>query len=154
MRRGDIVIGGLLVLLSVAVWVGAASFEAGTAMVKTFSPAYYPRFVAGTIAFCAILNMLRSYRTPADGIAAEWGNWRKLLHCTVVMTFQLLTFEEAGFFPSTWVSLTLLLWILNVRPVRCILISSGFVLFVYLFFVRLLQLQLPMEFFPAFFGYS
>ncbi len=153
-RQGEMFIGWFLILLSVAVWVGSASFEAGTGMFKTLSPAFYPRIVAGMIAFCALLILIQYYRGSIAGGAAVWGNRRKVFLCFAVMFLQVFTFEELGFFPSAFMSLLLLLIILRAKLLKSILITSGFILFVYIFFVWFLQLQLPMEFLPTLFAGS
>ncbi len=72
--------------------------------------------------------------------------------CMGAMAFQVISFEELGFFPSIWIGLTAFLVALRVSLTTGAMVATGFVIFVYFFFIRLLQLQLPQEFLPSLLG--
>jgi hypothetical protein len=149
MRRGEIIVALFLVAVCVAAWISSAGFVAETAMVRTLSPAFYPRVLVAGLTFCAILMLVRAYRTRTSEITVAWGQWYNVLVASGVMFLQVFTFEELGCFPSAWIALFLLMRITHVPLGKSVLISSAFLVFVYLFFVLLLKLQFPMEFLPT-----
>ncbi len=152
MRRGEILIALFLIVVSVAAWISSAGFVAETAMVRTLSPAFYPRLVVGGIIFCALLMLVRARHARTREATVAWGQWYKVPLAAGAMFLQVFSFEELGVFPSAWISLVLLMWITRVRLRMNLLISTGFLVFVYLFFVLLLQLKFPTEFLPTLLG--
>jgi len=65
MRRGEIIVALFLVAVCVAAWISSAGFVAETAMVRTLSPAFYPRVLVAGLTFCAILMLVRAYRSKS-----------------------------------------------------------------------------------------
>ncbi len=151
MRRGEMLIALSMIGMSIAAWISSSSFVAETAMVRTLSPALYPRLLLVGISFCAVLLLVRAFRGRTGEGAVAWGQRYKVPLATGVMFLQVFTFEELGVFPSAWIALMLLMWITRVPLRMRLLVCSGFLVFVYLFFILLLRLRLPMEFLPTLF---
>lgn len=154
MRIGEIVIGAALMVVSAGVWIVSGDFEMGSTLVgnKTLSPSYYPRLLAVGIGVCAVLLMCGSLSPRKDAEEVTWKRGATMALCMGAMAFQVISFEELGFFPSVWIGLTAFFVALRVSLATGAMVATGFVVFVYLFFVRLLQLQLPQEFLPSILG--
>ena len=154
MRIGEILIGVTLLVVCVAVWVISGNFEMGSTLVgnKTLSPSYYPRLLAVGIAICAVLLICRNLSPKKHFEDVTWGRSTTMALCMGAMAFQVISFEELGFIPSIWIGLTAFLVALRVSLTTGAMVATGFVIFVYFFFIRLLQLQLPQEFLPSLLG--
>jgi len=153
MRRGEIIIGAVLILLSIGIWIESAPFSTGTGIFKTLSPAYYPRILGVLTGILGFLLMVISLMRPKEeSKAVSWGNWPRVLLGVGLMFFQAFTFDMFGYFPSAFIVMTLMISMLKVKLWKSGLITCGFLVFIYLFFVQLIRLQLPMEFFPILFS--
>lgn len=148
MRGGEILVALVLLALSIAGWIISDSFKPETAMVRTLSPAFFPRVLLVGISLCAVLMIAKNVINPAE-TEMNWGLWYKIPLVVAVMFFQVLLFEVIGALPSTWICLVLLLLITGVRFSTSLIVACGFLLFVYVFFILLLRVPLPMEIFPT-----
>jgi len=152
MRRGEIITGVFLILLSIAVWFNSAKFVSGARIIRTLSPAFYPRLLALCIVLCAVLLIVKASRAPEGGGAIPWGQWHKVLMGSIIMVFYAFIFEDLGFFPATWISLVVMMRMLRVSWWNICIVPSAFLLFVYIFFVKIIGLRLPMDFLPVIFN--
>ena len=155
MRRGEIIIGAVLVLLCAGVWIESVKFSSGTGMVKTLSPAVYPRLVGTLLGIAGLFLMTAALRRPREkSQQVGRGNWPKVFLGLGLMLFQAFTFDALGYFPSTFLIIAAMIVALQVKLWKSLLITGGFLVFVYLFFVQLIGLRLPMDFLPFLFSGS
>ncbi len=155
MRQGEIIIALVLMGVGVSIWISTAGFVPETSMAsmtRTLGAAFYPRLIAGCMAFCAALLLLRALRNRSSATPVDWHRWYSVPVAVGVMLFQVLTFEELSWIPAAWLTLFLLMRMTRVRLWKSLVIPAGFIVFVYLFFILLLRLQLPAEFLPTFRG--
>ena len=155
MRQGEIIISLFLIGFGVTIWISSAGFVSETSMAsmnRTLGAAFYPRLIVGCIVFCSTLLLVRALRARSSQGAIVWGRWYSVPIAVGVMLFQVLTFEELSWIPSAWLTLFMLMRMTRVQLWKSLVIPSGFIIFVYLFFILLLQLQLPTEFLPTLFG--
>jgi hypothetical protein len=68
------------------------------------------------------------------------------------MLFQALTFEELSVFLSAGLTLPALLWLAGVKPKMILIVTTCFLLFVYVFFILILRVHFPMQFLPTILG--
>ena len=151
MRQGEIIISLFLIGVGVTIWISSAGFVPETSMAsmtRTLGAAFYPRLIVGCIVFCSTLLLLRALRARSSQASIVWDRWYTVPIAAGVMLFQVLTFEELSWIPSAWLTLFLLMRMTRVRLWKSLVIPTGFIIFVYLFFVLLLRLQFPTEFLP------
>ncbi|MGI9351476.1 MAG: tripartite tricarboxylate transporter TctB family protein [Rhizobiaceae bacterium] len=148
MRGGEIIVALILLAFCVAAWIISDSFKPETAMVRTLSPAFFPRVLIVGISLCAIFLLAKNLINPVSS-QMNWGLWYKIPIVTVVMFLQVFLFELIGALPSAWICLVLLLLITGVRLTTSLIVACGFLIFVYIFFILILRVPLPMELFPT-----
>ena len=154
MRQGEIVISLVLIGLGVMVWVSSAAFRPETSMASmnlTLGAGFYPRLLATCLIFCAVLLLLRALSGSSSQTVVQWHRWYAVPMASGVMLFQVWTFEILGWIPSAWITLFLLMLMTRVKLWKTIVIPTGFILFVYLFFILLLRLQFPGALLPVLF---
>ena len=152
MRQGEIVIALLLIGVSAAIWIGSAGFVPENKYGEHESHARRGLLSPpGCRCHRILFNSAAAARlqgTQQQGPIA-WKRWYYVPITFGAMLFQVFTFEELGWMPSVWITLFLLMRLTRVRIWKSIFIPIGFIIFVYLFFVLLLRLQLPTEFLPT-----
>ena len=155
MRQGEIVIGIILFIISLVVIIQSSAFTEAVTMAKTLSPAFYPRLLALCLMICSILLVLNALRVSTRiKPKISWGKWHSGLLFLALMLFQYFTFEKLGYFPSTFITLASMIYLLKLPLWKSVLVSACFLLFVYVFFVKIVGLRLPMEFLPMIFRSS
>ncbi len=148
-KGGEIIVALSLIVASIFGWIETTNFNVETGMVKTLGPAFFPQLLLAGIALLSVALIIQSVRmTPAAG-PVEWGYWYKVPLAAGAMLFQALAFEELSAFVAVGISLPLLLWIAGVRPKNIIFVTASFLIFVYLFFILLLRVPLPLQFLPT-----
>ena len=153
MRGSEIIVALVLLVLCVFGWVESNSFKPETAMVRTLSPAFFPRALLIGLAICSLLMIVKNILYHSTHPPLNWGLWYKIPIVVLVMFLQVVLFEELGALPSAWICLVILLLISGVSFFRGLIISFAFLLFVYVFFILLLRVRLPMELFPTLKGW-
>ncbi|MGI9352669.1 MAG: tripartite tricarboxylate transporter TctB family protein [Rhizobiaceae bacterium] len=148
MRGGEIIVALILLAFCVAAWIISDSFKPETAMVRTLSPAFFPRVLIVGISLCAIFLLAKNLIKPVSS-ELDWGLWYKIPVVAAVMFLQVFLFEHIGALPSAWICLVLLLLITGVRLTTSLIVACGFLIFVYIFFILVLRVPLPMELFPT-----
>lgn len=148
-KGGEILVALFLIVGSILGWVETAKFEVEPGMVKTLGPAFFPQILFTGIALLAIALIIQTARTTPATDMVQWGYWYKVPLAAGVMLFQALAFEELSTFVAVGISLPLLLWVAGVKFKNIFLVTASFLIFVYLFFVLLLRVPLPMQFLPT-----
>ena len=151
LRGGEILVALLLIVMCILAWIETNSFEPESGMVKTLGPAIFPRILLGGIAIGSVMIIVQALRS-SNTDTVSWGPWYKIPLATCLMLFQALTFEELSAFVAAGMTLPALLWVAGVKPKMILIVTAGFLLFVYLFFVFLLRVHLPMQFLPTILG--
>ena len=148
MRGGEIIVALILLALCIAAWIISDSFKPETAMVRTLSPAFFPRVLIIGICLCSLFLIAKNLVNQSSS-EINWGLWYKIPVVAAVMFLQVFLFEHIGALPSAWICLVLLLLITGVRLTMSLIIACGFLVFVYIFFILILRVPLPMELFPT-----
>jgi hypothetical protein len=142
MRVGQTLLGvGLLALSGFLIWQTRAFPPAPPGI--PVGPAGYPRAVLLFIAGLSVLMILQAWRATAAE-ALHFAGRRYALGSVILFAVYVKLVALFGYFPATAAYLPATLCLLRVRRLGPILVTSlGFILFVYLFFVRILGLPLP-----------
>lgn len=148
LRGGEIVFATAVLVVCGAAWLDTAKFVNRVALIQTLSPALFPRILIVGLAASAALLLARAVIAPQNR-PVTWGHLGRVAAAGAVMFAQAFLFDEVGALPTAWVGVAALLWIAGVSWRMTILLATGFLAFVYLFFIVLLRVQLPMEFLPT-----
>ena len=146
MRRGEIVLAAFVIALSVALWIGSANYKTYTGLIQiqTVSPAAFPRLVAMGMGICGFLLLIRVSLTRTSKAIFKLGPTAYRVPLALsVMFFQVFTFEALGWILSSGISLMLLLTITRVPWLKSFFITTGLVVFIYIFLVKLLEIVFP-----------
>lgn len=149
LKGGELIAALFLIVGAIAGWIATLNFEVEPGMVKTLGPAFFPQILLTGIAVFSVALIIQTMRNKDKAVTITWGRWRKVPLAAVVMMFQAFTFEELSTFVSAGITLPLLLWIAEVRPKNILIVTVSFLVFVYLFFILLLRVPLPMQFLPT-----
>ena len=148
-RGGEIIVALFLIFGSILGWIETTNFEVEPGMVKTLGPAFFPQMLFAGIILLSIALILQALFTASATETISWGYWYKVPLAASVMLFQALTYEELSTFVAVGISLPLLLWIAGVKPWNILVVTVSFLIFIYLFFILLLRVPLPLQFLPT-----
>jgi putative tricarboxylic transport membrane protein len=151
LRGGEIFSALVLLAVSAYAWIESANFVTRSGLVQTLSPALFPRILACTLAVASLILLGRALMR-AGGVEAsqvKWGHMGRLVMAVVVMFGQAFVFDELGVFPSAWIGLFLLLLVARVDWRTAVLVATGFLAFLYVFFILILRVPLPTAFLPT-----
>jgi hypothetical protein len=151
LRGGEILVALLLIVMSILAWIETNSFEPETGMVRTLGPAIFPRILLIGISLGSIGIIIQALRSKSTD-TVSFGPWHKIPIAFCMMLFQALTFEELSVFLSAGLTLPALLWLAGVKPKMILIVTTCFLLFVYVFFILILRVHFPMQFLPTILG--
>jgi putative tricarboxylic transport membrane protein len=142
-KKVDIFVGLLLIVLSIATWITAGNFPSvGDTDVGA---GFFPRLIASILLVLSLILIASGYRRRGGG-DEETGqtSWKRTL-LGFVCTFAFLALIcLCGFFLSTPVFLLGFMWLLGYRkPVPTVAVAVLVTLFIYLVFEKVLQVPLP-----------
>lgn len=144
--RADLVIGLLLAAVSGAVFHLARGLPSPPFV--PLPPSFFPRLVAGLLAFLAVLlalRGLRSFRRPPDGPPAE--RLAPAAIVFVVLGAYVALIPVLGFFASTFLFLLAFGWLLGERTPRGLLrpavVAAVTTVACYVVFTRYLRVLFP-----------
>jgi tripartite tricarboxylate transporter TctB family protein len=142
MRVGQTLLGlGLLALSGFLIWE-TRTFPPAPPGIPV-GPADYPRAVLLFIAALSVLMILQAWRAPARE-TLHFAGRRYVLGSVILFAAYIELVTLFGYFPATVAYLPVTLCLLRVRRLGPVLVTSlGFILFIYVFFVRILGLPLP-----------
>jgi hypothetical protein len=148
LRGGEIVFSAVVLAICAAAWLDTGTFVNRVALIQTLSPALFPRILIAGLAASTALLLARAVIAP-ENRPLTWGHMGRVTAAAAVMFAQAFLFDQVGALPTACVGVAALLWIAGINWRMTILLATGFLAFVYLFFIVLLRVQLPMEFFPT-----
>jgi hypothetical protein len=146
-RSADIVSGLFIALLGVVVIV--AAFNIQTTFGERLPPRTLPFILGSTTLIAGLLLSLRSYRHKEEGLMIEWparDGWVRLIVTFASLVIYLLIIELLGVPIATLVFLTFLIWYLDRKIVRTLVVAILTAAVIEVVFVRILQLSLPRGF--------
>lgn len=149
-RTADLWAG--LFLAGVGVVVLIAALQIKTAVGERLPPATLPLTLGAFLTLSGLLLSLRSWRTREEGAAIEWplaGQARRLAWSFLGLTAYLLLIEPLGMAAASGVFTWGLVWYLDRRWLRALVIAAVTGLVVHFVFVVLLGLTLPQGFWVA-----
>ena len=149
---GEILVALLLIVMCIFAWLETNTFEPESGMVNTLGPAIFPRILLGGITIGSVMIIFQALRNRDGTASVSFGPWHKIPMAACLMLFQALAFEELSAFVAAGLTLPALLWITGVKPKTNLFVTACFLLFVYLFFILLLRVPLPMQFLPTILG--
>jgi hypothetical protein len=152
MKGGEILVALVLIGFCILGWIETTNFDVEVSMTNTLGPAIFPQILLGGITAGSLFLMVQAMRDKLDRGNVKWGKLSKIFLAAGAMLFQALTFEELSTFVAAGITLPTLLWIANVKPKAILGVTIGFLLFVYIFFVLILRVPLPMQFLPTLLG--
>lgn len=149
LRGGEIISALFLLAVCAYAWYESANFVSRSGLVQTLSPALFPRIIASALAVAALILLARALVRSDDGQQVRWGHVGRLVLAVAVMFAQALVFDDVGVFPAAWLGLVLLLLVARVEWRTALLVATGFLGFVYVFFILVLRVPLPTAFLPT-----
>jgi hypothetical protein len=152
MKGGEILVALVLIGFCILGWIETTNFDVEVSMTNTLGPAIFPQILLGGITAGSLFLIVQAMRDKLDRGNVKWGKLSKVFLAAGAMLFQALTFEELSTFVAAGITLPTLLWIANVKPKAILGVTIGFLLFVYVFFVLILRVPLPMQFLPTLLG--
>jgi hypothetical protein len=150
-QRGADMWSGLF-LAGLGVVVLIAGLQIQTAVGERLPPATLPLTLGGLLALGGILLSFRAWRTSENGAAIEWpdawGAWRVAWSFLALVAYLALT-EPLGLAVSSGLFTFGLVWYLDRRILRDLVIAVITGLVVHYVFIELLELSLPQGFWTA-----
>lgn len=144
MKKADIVLSGLTLLLSLYVFVETAQFPQD--QVLLVGPAFFPRLLAGSMAILALnllFQALKGKSTKAPTFNAQ-GGVQRLLLTLLVLVIYIVLLPKLGFIVAGVLFLLVLMFLFGLRKYLIILFSSiAVTVAVYFTFHNLLNIALP-----------
>jgi putative tricarboxylic transport membrane protein len=146
MRIHDSLIGGVLLLLSLAVLWHVQSFPPAAG--QNFGPALFPGLAAAGLGLSALVLTVQGLRSgqPLLVLGEGMRSPRRLAAFALVigsMAFYLLVADRVGFILCSLLILTLLQWACGVRPPVALAVAVLATLVIHTCFYKLLKVPLP-----------
>jgi putative tricarboxylic transport membrane protein len=146
MRIHDSLIGGVLLLLSLAVLWHIQSFPPAAG--QNFGPALFPGLAAAGLALCSLALMWQGLRSgqPLFVLGEGLRSPRRVAAFALViasMAFYILLADWLGFVLCSLLVLTLLQWACGVRVPVALAVAVAATLVIHACFYKLLKVPLP-----------
>lgn len=149
MKFNDTLSGAALLALAIAILVNVQSFPKIPG--QNVGPAAFPGLLAGLLAVCAVLLMVRGLRARREGEAwvtpgawlRSWPHLRSFLVTVGALLFYIAASDRIGFIPAALVVLVAMFLTLGVRRRWILPIALGVVLLIHFVFYKGLRVPLP-----------
>jgi putative tricarboxylic transport membrane protein len=148
MKFHDAISGAALLLLALAILFNVSSFP--TIPGQNIGPAAFPGLLAGLLAVCAVLLIIKGLRSHN---AAGWivlGPWmrswfhlRNFLVTVGCLLFYILASDTVGFLICAMLVLSVMFWALQVRGKLIVPLALGLTLLIHTIFYKGLRVPLP-----------
>ena len=142
-RGADIVSGIVLSLLGLVILL--ASFSITSALGEKLPPRFLPLLMGSIMMITALLLVFRSLRC-GPGPDIEWperSGWINIIVTFLSLAGYLLLIDPIGMPLATFVFLTFLIWYLDRRIVKALILAAITSVIVLYVFIRWLELTLP-----------
>lgn len=151
MKINDAVWGAALLLLAAALLLHVQTFPHIPG--QKVGPALFPGLIAGGLAVCALLLVVKGLAARKSGAGQSWftpDDWvrspRHLLAFVLVIgvnLFYILIVDRLGFIPTSVIYLAVLFVVFRVRPLWIAPLALLVTLGIHLAFYKLLKVPLP-----------
>lgn len=139
--RSDVVAGGVLVLIALAVGWQNRAYPVGS--LAEPGPGYMPLLIACALGVFGLLIMLRAGGSPLLN-TLEWSEGRRGIVMLVACGAATFALERIGYRLSMIALLAFMLGVVErKRPVPTVLVALGFSFISYYLFATVLKVQLP-----------
>lgn len=147
MRFNDAIFGTAFLVLAIVMIAVTFSFPAFPG--QNYGPNLFPRIIGGGIVGCALLLMLREWRSGGrpwlvlDDWARRPARLASFALMLAAMVFYLVASEPLGFIPTAFlIQLGLFLWF-GVRPLTAVIVAIVMTAAVQYFFGSVMRVPLP-----------
>lgn len=148
MKFNDAISGLLLLLLAVAVLVNVSGFP--NIPGQNIGPAAFPGLLAWLLLVCALLLIVRGWRSAPRQPWLAWGAWvrsplhmRNFLITLACLLFYILASDALGFLICAFAILCAMFWALQVRGRLIVPVALGVSLLIHTIFYKGLRVPLP-----------
>ena len=148
MKFNDAISGGALLALAIAILVNIQSFPRIPG--QSIGPAAFPGLLAGLLATCSVVLIVRGLKERLGGAWITPGDWLRSRHhagnflLTIgVLLFYVLASEKLGFILCGVALLAAMFWKLRVRPAWIFPIALFTTLLIHAIFYKGLRVPLP-----------
>ena len=148
MKFHDAISGAALLLLALAILFNVSSFP--TIPGQNIGPAAFPGLLAGLLALCAVLLILkglRSHQAPGWVVLGAWmRSWfhlRNFLITVGCLLFYILASDTMGFLICATLVLAVMFWALQVRGRLIFPLALFITLLIHTIFYKGLRVPLP-----------
>jgi hypothetical protein len=135
------IVAGLFLLLGAGLIWGASGLPEAVTLGEP-GPARFPYLCGGIIIVLSVLLLARALRGGEGGTLA-FPQWPRVAVVALAGLTYAALMPRLGYFPATAVFLFPVLLLLRARWPVALAVTVGFVVFIYLVFVRLLHVPLP-----------
>jgi putative tricarboxylic transport membrane protein len=141
-KKVDIFVGFLLIILSVSAWM--TSNQLPSVGDTDVGPGFFPRLVAAVLILLSAMLIVSAFRRQPDAVEKGPSDWKKPLLGMALTFVYLALVYGLGFYVSTPVFLLGFIWLFGYRkPAAIGAVAVLVTLFVYLTFENVLQVPLP-----------
>ena len=148
MKFHDTFSGAVLLLLALAILFNVSSFP--NIPGQNIGPAAFPGLLAGLLAVCAVLLIIKGLRTQRSQPWIVWGEWmrsgyhlRNFLITVGCLLFYILASDALGFLICSVTVLAVMFWALQVRGRLIFPLALGITLLIHTIFYKGLRVPLP-----------
>mgnify|MGYP003345840018 CR=1 FL=1 len=148
MKFHDTLSGAALLLLALAILFNISSFP--TIPGQNIGPAAFPGLLAGLLALCAVLLMLKGLRSREPQPWVVLGEWmrsgyhlRNFAITVGCLLFYILASDALGFLICAVTVLMVMFWALQVRGRLIVPLAIGITLLIHTIFYKGLRVPLP-----------
>jgi len=148
MKFHDTLSGAVLLLLALAILFNVSSFP--NIPGQNIGPAAFPGLLAGLLAVCAVLLMLKGLRTQRYQPWIVLGKWmrsgyhlRNFFVTVGCLLFYILASDALGFLICSVMVLAVMFWALQVRGRLIFPLAIGITLLIHTIFYKGLRVPLP-----------
>lgn len=146
-RSADIVSG--LFLAAIGALVIVAAFDIKSVFGERLPPRTLPLTIGAITVFSGILLSVRAYFYKGESLLVDWPDsegWVRLLVTFVCLTVFLLLIEPLGIAVASLIFCFVLIYYLDRRWIRSLLVSVATAIIIQVVFVNILQLSFPCGF--------
>jgi len=148
MKLHDTLSGLVLLVLALLIGWNASGFPEVPG--QQIGPAVFPKALAGLLALCAALLILRGRQTNSGQVWVQLGAWlqsplhrRNFLITLACLIFYVVASEFLGFLLCSVVILSVMFYALSVQTTRILPLAIGITLLIHTLFYKGLRVPLP-----------
>lgn len=143
-RSADIWSGSFLALVGLVIVI--AGLQISSAFGERLPPSTLPIVMGGSMVLTAVLLVIRAVRSRGIEVAVEWpdgSGWKNIAITFVALAAYLALIDPIGMPIATFLFVTFLIWYLDRKLIKAVVIAAITAAIVLFAFIRGLELTFP-----------